>query len=327
MLRETSLRVEVPGTELRYQLDFPPLAPARNHAVDENDLRTAFSSTASDIFGAGRISVSADGSWFVPAAVLKEWRRNFFAWAEQNIPRDWRKRKMQSAAARFRSDTAALCAMVPKTDFPDCTAAGPDEKPSGAVARELDFAGPDDEIILPPIVPEGQLETVRRKIGSLIASGAKVFRLTSFFQFALFPAETRERLVLKTMFPFPVCNSQAVLVCREFGASGVQAWIELGREDHAALRAHSVLPLEAYVSGRPCIFMTRAVLPQRPARFRDICGNGFELEEQRSGLTALYPEETLKIPLPDGYSGFYDHRKIGSGEGKETEFNFTRGWA
>ena len=200
-------------------------------------------------------------------------------------------------------------------------------KPSGAVARELDQAGPDDEIILPPIVPEGQLENLRRKIGSLIARGARVFRLTSFFQFALFPAETRERLVLKTMFPFPVCNSQTVEVCREFGASGVQAWIELGHDDFAALRSHSVLPLEAYVSGRPCIFMTRAVLPQRPARIRDICGNGFELEEQRSGLTVLYPEETLNIPLPEGYSGFYDHRKSWGEEGKETEFNFTRGWA
>ncbi|MBO4646991.1 MAG: U32 family peptidase [Lentisphaeria bacterium] len=326
-LRETSLSVGVTGSDLRYELDFPALAAARNHAVDENDLRTAFASTASDIFGAGRISVSVDGSWFVPAAVLKEWRRSFFTWAEQNVPRDLRKRKMLAAAARFRSDRAALCGTVPSSDFSDCTAAGPAEKPSGAVARELDQAGPDDEIILPPIVPEGQLENLRRKIGSLIARGARVFRLTSFFQFALFPAETRERLVLKTMFPFPVCNSQTVEVCREFGASGVQAWIELGHDDFAALRSHSVLPLEAYVSGRPCIFMTRAVLPQRPARIRDICGNGFELEEQRSGLTVLYPEETLNIPLPEGYSGFYDHRKSWGEEGKETEFNFTRGWA
>ncbi|MBO4631694.1 MAG: hypothetical protein J5858_07200, partial [Lentisphaeria bacterium] len=132
--------------------------------------------------------------------------------------------------------------------------------------------------------------------------------------------------ILKTMFPYPVCNSQDILVCRECGVAGAQAWIELGRRDYDDLMKSSVLPLEAYEYGRPFIFMTRAVLPGGFRKIRDIRGNRFELE-RKNELTNVYPEEVVGIPLPEGYSGFQDLRKCRAEEENRTDFNFTREWA
>ena len=208
--------------------------------------------------------------------------------------------------------------------LPDCTATRGPVRPAGIRACELAVADPSDEIILPPFVPEGQLGELRRSIAGLVARGAKVFRLTSFFQFALFPE--LDRVTLKTMYPFPVSNSQNVLVCRESGASAVQAWIELGLADYRDLLDHSALPLEVYAAGRPCIFLTRAAVPDRGETVCDIRGNRFELE-RRNGLCGLYPSQTLSLPVPEGYSAFCDERKEADPAGGTTDFNYTRGWA
>ena len=175
-------------------------------------------------------------------------------------------------------------------------------------------------------MPESGLEALKQKITGLLERGARVFRITSFFQFALFPEAVRHQVTLKTMFPFPAANSQCVRVCRECGAAGVQAWIELGQADYPDLLAHSVLPLEAYVYGRPCIFMTRAALKPGSGRIRDARGNGFELEKH-GAFTELYPDETLRIELPEEYSAFRDLRNDAGAAERFSDFNYSRGWS
>ena len=222
VLREKSLEVRIDDWELPYEAQFPALAPARAHAVSPEDLTKAFAVAGSEHFEAGKRTASVAGEWFLPAGVLKNLRRTFWLWAEQHVPVDLYRRKAGDALRRFRTEREVLSSAVPPEKFPDCIAVGKAGRAAGITAREIDWAGPSDEVILPPFVPESQLPGLKRKIARLLEQGARIFRITSFFQFALFPEGRRAGIVLKTMFPFPVCNSQDVLVCRECGAAGLR---------------------------------------------------------------------------------------------------------
>ena len=324
-LREKSLTVNIAGFDRCYQCEFTPLDPARTHAVSAVDLAKVFSSAGSETFSGGEIAATVSGEWFLPLARLKELRRQFWDWAEQQVPHDLNQRRIRDVLLRFQQDRTMAEKSVQSEKFPDCTAVGKKGSAPGILAREIDCALPSEEVILPPFVPESRLERLKCKVDSLLESGARVFRITSFFQFALFPEAVRKQIVLKTMFPFPVCNSQDVLACREAGAAGVQAWIELGRRDCEDLRRYAALPLEVYAYGRPCIFMTRAILPCADGKIRDVRRNSFELKKL-GDLIGLYPEETLNIPVPEGYSVFRDLRQTGEGAEKLTDFNFSREW-
>lgn len=325
-LDRNSIRVTLPGFAGEYHDDFPELAPARNHAICADDLKKAFYASGSAVFGAGTVQAEVRGEWFLPAGQLKELRRAFWTWAEKEVPDDLNERRIRQSLRAFLNELNAQ--LPPPEVFSDCTAVGKGVKiPAGCrAAREIDIAGTADEIILPPFVPEAELDALKKKIAALLEQGAEVFRITSFFQFALFPEKARRKLKLRTMYPFPVGNSQCVRVCRECGAEAVQAWIELGQGDYSGLRAHSVLPLEAYVYGRPCIFMTRAGLRTPEGPFRDVRGNGFELVKF-PGMTEVYPEETLDIIPPEGFSAFRDLRHAADPPSAVTEFNYRRGWA
>ena len=323
-LERDSLQVNIPRFEVGYRCDFPELAPARSHAVSADDLEKVFAASGSEVFAAGEIHASVNGEWFLPAGQLKELRRAFWSWAEQHVPQNFTAQKIRRELQRFLHDLN-VPGLAGKP-FADCSAVDSSGSAPGCIAREIDSAGPADEIILPPLVPEDGLDALRRKIAGLLERGAKVFRITSFFQFALFPEPVRDKITLKTMFPFPVCNSQCIRVCRECGAAGVQAWIELGQGDYPDLLAHSVLPLEAYVFGRPCIFMTRAGLKPGSGRIRDARGNGFELQKH-GDFTELYPDETLRIECPAGYSAFRDLRNEAGTSGRFSDFNYSRGWS
>ena len=324
-LERGSLSVQPTGFAGKYAVRFPELTPAREHAVSEKVLQKAFSA-GSEVFAAGRIAASVEGKWFLPAGQLKELRRSFWAWAEANIPHDFQQKRILDILLRFRRDHRPSGQGSHPEIFPDCTALGCGQSAAGIIAREIELAKPGDEVILPPLVPEGELPLLKQRIRHLLEQGAKVFRITSFFQFALFPDAAARGIQLKTMFPFPVCNSQIVLVCRECGASGVQGWIELSKDDYADLLRSSVLPLEAYVYGRPAIFITRAGIPASEGRIKDIRGNRFDLEK-RASLTLLYPAETFEIPVPSGCSAFRDLRRVPAPSGERSEFNFSRGWA
>ena len=325
-LDRSSLSVRIGGLPQEYSTCFPALSPAHSHPVSAAELRNAFASAASEIFSADKIEASVSGEWFLPAGELKELRRTFWKWAEAQVPRDLHRQAILNAMRRFRDDRRKLAGSARGENFPDCTAVNADDPAQGTAAREIDFANPSDEVILPPFVPEGELSGLKRKIDSLLERGASVFRITSFFQFALFSPEQRSRITLKTMFPFPVCNSQDILVCMEFGASGAQAWIELADGDYENLLRCSVLPLEAYVFGRPEILMTRAHIPAPAGKIRDVRNNGFELKK-KDRLCTLYPAETIRIPAPPGFSIFRDCRNTGPNPESTASFNFFRDWA
>jgi len=302
----------------------PMLQPAQKRPLSAEDLRAEFASAASEVFEAGRIEAAVEGDWFLPASELKKLRRTFWSQAEKEIPPEAPRAKILAALSRFREEYAAgkpgQGALLP-----DCVALGKDGKRSGCIARELDhIRDVSDEVILPPFVPETELTSLRKKIEARLAAGSRMFRITSLFQLAFF--KNKPGVTLKTSFPMTVCNSAAVQLCRELGIAGVQAWIEMGRLDWIALREKSVLPLELYVYGRPCVFTTRAALLPWHG-ISDQRDHAFTLEKE-GGLTHLYPSGVLKVEeLPPGFSRFTDLCHASENETDVCRFNELRGWA
>ncbi len=324
-LNGTRLAVRVLNVEKPFEWEVrPPLQPAQKRPLSAENLRAEFASAASDIFEAGHIEAEVEGDWFLPASELKKLRRDFWSRAEAEIPPEAARAKVLAALSRFRKEYAGLRPWEGAA-LPDCIALGKDGIRSCCVARELDeVRDASDEVILPPFVPETELAALREKIEVRLASGSRVFRITSLFQLAFFRGKSG--VTLKTSFPLPVCNSSAVQLCRELGIAGAQAWIEMGRLDWIALREKTVLPLELYAYGRPCVFTTRASLLgwQGISDQRD---HAFHLEKEDS-LTHLYPDGVLKIEeIPPGFSRFTDLRHASENETELSRFNELRGWA
>ena len=180
---------------------------------------------------------------------------------------------------------------------------------------------PSEEVILPSFVPESGLDSLRASIRERILQGSRVFRITSLFQFALLK---ESGVTLRTTFPFPAANSFAVLECRRLGASGVQAWIELGAGDLRDLSRHAALPLELYAYGRPPLFATRAFL-HAAGGIADVRDNRFTLRKN-GVLTVILPERPMRIEEEiASYSHFIDLRHARADETETSEFNFRRG--
>ena len=300
-LNGTVLKVEAASQVYTKPLS---LQSAQKRPLDAETVRKEFSSSASEIYDAGLIHAEVEGEWFMPSSVLKELRREFYAWAETHLDKEYRKGQILAALRKFRDE------YTPSVKIP---------------AVMADYTAPGSEYILEPFVPEGKLDSLREKINVLIRQGVRVFRLTHLFQFALFPEEVRKQVLLKTQNPLPVCNSRSVLACMQAGASGCQLSVELGENDCENVLEYASLPLEYYAYGRPGIFTTRAQLPYWK-RFSDIKENYFRMEREGE-LTVLYPDEVLQRETPQGFSSFTDLRHAGEQEEKSTVFNADREWA
>ena len=309
--RLLDLKIFLTGTQLKVEaasqvyLKTLSLQPAQKRPLEAETLKKEFSSSASGIYETGTVHAEVQGEWFLPGSVLKDLRREFFAWAETHLNKEYRKEQILAALRKFRDEYNVLHA--------------------SPAERMGDYTAPGKEYILEPFVPEGKLESLREKVALLIRQGVNVFRLTHLFHFALFPEEMRRNVILKTMVPLPVCNSYSVLACRQAGAAACQAFVELGQGDCEDMLSHSVLPLEYYTYGRPGIFSTRAVLPYWK-RFSDVKGNFFRMEKE-GALTVLYPDEVLLRETPAGFSSFTDLRHARAGEENISVFNADREWA
>lgn len=287
-------------------------------------LREEFSASASECFLLDDCHVSIAGNPFVPAGELKKIRRAFWQWADASIAQEnavWKGKAALEKFSCFRRSRRPGNAPL----FPDCAALGKNMRgiPGAAAARDLaDVQSPDEEVILPFFVPESGLDALRAEVRERIRQGSRVFRVTSLFQFALLKEPD---LTIKTSFPLPVANSMALLACRRLGASGAQAWVELGDDDLRDLCAHAELPVECYAFGRPSLFATRALLPGLRGGIADIRDNRFFLRE-KGILTMILPDRPLKIePDKTLCSRFLDLRNARMDEPETVEFNFRRG--
>ncbi len=309
--------------KLLWQMELHLEEAAKNPLRKESVIKE-FSAAASSRFTLGEAEISIAENPFVPASELKKIRRAFWQWAEANITEEmpaWRRKESLRIFTQFHCN-------LKQTDlkpFQDCTALpkGKKNNTGTATARAWnEVLSPEDEVILPYFTTENELGALKSEIDGLIRRGCRIFRVTSLFHFELLKDKG---VTLRTCFPLPLTNSLAVRECRKLGASGAQAWIELGKEDLTELRKHSVLPLELYAYGRPGLFSTRASIRKKEQEISDIRNNRFFL--RRNGkLTCIFPDRPMKLEWDaPGFSRFTDLRNAVPDEKETSGFNFSRG--
>ena len=307
------------------------LSQAEKHPVDSARILSAFAeSDSADFALASSSSVDIDGSYFFPAAELKQIRRDFWKAFHAAVKPETVFSNRGCALDKFRTDYMAIRPLPDNGEFLRETVA---MKPNGAEPADRHAVRADNifdlnklsqEAILPEFCPEAKLPSLKKAVTSAIASGIRRFRITSLYGFALF--DDTSELFLCASAPLPVCNSAAVMELADFGCSRIMAHIEMSKDDILALRNKSVLEVECFRLGRPSLLTTRAKIPFA-GEFSDARGNRFELRfEKSSGLSRIFPVKVVSIPRLPGIYDFYDLRNANWKNSDTETFNLESQW-
>lgn len=306
----------------RYPLE---ISEARQHPLAPETLEQEFTSTRSERLIAGRIVATISGNLFLPAASLKEARRAFWEWLDQQ-PGLEALQPGHQGLTRFNTLMNTLA--FPKPGRITVTVQAPPgaSSPVKATFTAKPIAEADHgtwEVILPDFCSELDLPAVREKVRRLLSEGIKRFRVTSVYGFTLL-REARDVTII-TSFPLPACNSLAVRELLDRGASRVQAWIELDSTAMNALLARARSVIEIYTFGRPPILTTRAI-PAMLGPMTDGRGLKFEVVKGEKGITRLYSHVAFEIPAPEDVSTFMDCSRAKPGDAKTSTFNYQQEW-
>lgn len=309
-----------------------PLNPAEKHPVDPQKITDAFSESDSVYFALSEKStVSINGNWFLPAAELKQIRRNFWQKFHDSVNPAQVIDSRICALDKFRTDYLALKPLEVSNEYLRETVA---MKPNGAEPADrrairadgiFDLNKLSQEAILPEFCPEDKLPSLKKAVKNAINSGIKRFRITSLYGFALF--HDHPDLFLIASAPLPVCNSAAVQELSALGCSRVMAHIEMSRQDILDLRNKSILETECFRLGRPSLLTTRAKIPFA-GEFSDARSNRFELRfDRNSTLSRIFPVKVISIPRLPGIYDFYDLRNANWNNNETETFNFDNQWS
>jgi putative protease len=322
----SGLAADLCGRMFRKPLE---LAPAASHPVTPESLAGAFDGEGSPDFVFSPVRAEVDGSFFLPASVLKSIRRELTAFAE-GIPPQERPDPAADSLKRLLADyerihlvperksgtTAveppASCVILPRGVRPPSSGM--------AVIRELaDDPSPHEELLLPFYIPQKALPDVAAALDRFVQKGGKTVRVTSIQHFALL--KKHPGLTIRTSFPLPCCNSFAARELGRLGASSVQAWVELERAELEAFTRKSPVPAEQFIFGRPVLLSTRAAI-QVNGDMQDARGNTFRVSHHGI-LTQITADKVMELPRVRGFAAYLtDLRDARADEPGEALFNF-----
>ncbi|MBE6358418.1 MAG: U32 family peptidase [Lentisphaerae bacterium] len=310
------------------------LKTAEKHPVDEAKLLAAFAESDSKIFALARSShAEISGSWFLPAAELKQLRREFWKKFHETIKPEQVFDNRVCALDKFRTDYLAITPLPQSGDYLRETVA---MKPNGAEPADrrairadniFDLNKLSQEAILPEFCPEAKLPALKKAIRSAYDSGIRRFRITALYGLELCnDIKNNPEVFLIASAPLPVCNSAAVQELARLGCQRVMAHIEMSLNDITALREKSILEVECFRLGRPSLLTTRAKIPFA-GEFSDARNNRFELRfEKTTGLSRIFPVKVVSIPRIPGVYDFYDLRNANWKNVDSETFNFNSEW-
>lgn len=322
--------LNAPCPEFNAVLD---LAPAEKHPLDSDKLLAVFAETDSpdialDIHSRAEIT----GNWFVPAAELKQLRRNFYTHLHANITPAQIIDSRISPLDKFRQDYLAMPSLPVSEERLRETVAmkpnGAEPANRGAIRADniFDINKLTDEAVLPEFCPENKLPALKKAVDNALSAGIKRFRITSLYALDFFRSHNDADLVLSVSAPLPVANSLAAAELQSFGIQKVMAHIEMNKQDILDLRQKSPVAVECFRLGRPSLLTGRAKIPFT-GEFADARGNKFELRYDRlSGLSRIFPVKVMSIPHLPGIYDFYDLRNANWKNSDTETFNFEQEW-
>jgi putative protease len=321
-VRRDKLTVKAANTPLPAWEKEWELTPAERHPLNAETLQGVFREADSVVFGAGEIEAVINGQFFVPAGVLKNVRREFWAYIKENLQPD--QVSAGDTCKRFIDDYRN--AVIPaKQSYPETVATvtkgdAPGSRDAVRAIGVYDVNKFTTEAILPEFCPENRLHSLAGAIAAAYERGVRRFRTPALYGLELLRGY--KGIQITAGGNLPVANSMAVTELQRLGVDKVLGHIELEAASLKALAAHSPLPVELYRLGRPVLLITRAKIPVN-GEFRDSRGNEFIAEyDRRDGLTRVLPKKAVSVPrLPD-LIDFYDLTRAGWRNGETSEFNF-----
>ncbi|WP_319478339.1 U32 family peptidase [Marispirochaeta aestuarii] len=300
---------------------------ALRHPLDREKVEEEFRRSRNPGIGAALCRVFVEGNPFVPAARLKQLRRDFWSWFERDLSPepegDGPSAYIQRSSGKTGSFTEQELLPVIMKQGGKAAETGV----QGAVfAQPINGAPwfPEHEYVLPGFCSEEDLDMLKQQLGSALEAGCRRFRISSLYQLSLLEKLTSESLLLTAAYPLPVANALAAEELYQRGVRRIQAWLELERPAIEALRDASPAAVELYRYGRPPLLITRARIPVS-GPISDSRGGQFRVSEaNEAGLTVLYPAQAMEVPAVPGTADCFDYLNAEPGESSTTSFNFDR---
>ncbi len=300
------------------------LAEAQKHPLGAEKIKSEFAAASSEILASGEIDASVDGNYFIPLSVLKDVRREFWKWAEENLSGNDSSDDLMPSLEKFFRFYETLKSEGLLERVTTIAVDMPDLETGKNLIRCVSLGGDGDENMLPHFCPEEKLTELRNKINEAYGKGIRRFRITSVYQIGLLKDLNDIKLV--SSYPLPVCNSLAVCELRRLGFVKVQAWAELEQTEIESLIERSSMPVEVYRYGRLPLMMTRAEIPV-DGEIRDTRTNKFFVRKDPfTGLDYLYADVVLSVPELANSANFFDYTNAEPDEPKSSYFNFKSVW-
>ena len=317
-----SVRLPDFPTAASWQLHLDTM-PAKSRPLQPETVQEEFRTRSSTRLEAGEMTITVAPELFIPAGELKRARQEFWRWADRQLGEFELNSSGAAGLAGFAADYAAATPPAAPELTPACCGARSPAPGLKVVLPDQWTGAADEEILLPYFGVEDRLPELRRQLSALYRRGARRFRVTSLFHFALL--RELPEVQLTSSHPLPAANSQAAALLGEWGCRRVQAWLEIGGEDLEAMRRKAPVTLEYYRYGRPPLLITRAEIPvggwigdSRRQRFEVI---------KEDGLTLLLPPGPMAWPELPGVASFADYRHVLPDDRPVGDFNYSGRWA
>lgn len=259
-----SWSAEISGIPDKWE-QFTDFAPAEKQPLSPEKVQTTFAEALPDGFQVNRIKVNIDGSFFVPAAMLKNLRRScweFFA------------------------------PVLKQTDFyPEHPAKMENffQAVHSPHAQPAPLQIPEKIFFIPPFIPETELSAWQKKITAAHADGQRWFAATGWHAFELL--KDLKDIRVHVLYPFHISNSFAVKLAAELGADTASITPECEKEAAERLRLTTILPIVANDAPIP-LLVSRLPLAKGIWRFDDT--RVFKIEN-RDGISYLYAHKPLEV--------------------------------
>jgi len=308
---------------------------AQKRACSVEDFEAGFKATGDSSFKLGHIKVKFESALFIPNSVLKQYRKQFWAWLEDEIDvgdlrighpgllqfyTDYKREELEGERELeelnvYRSDYERgldVYMAKPESHLPN--------KQIEVCRSIFSYDKKTKEVALPLFCPEGRIKALTGHIERAYEKGIRNFRVTSFYQFELLKNYADINVMVSS--PLPVCNSLAATLFQELGALKVQPWVEMDQRSIDLMVERSPITVEIYRYGRIPLLITRAQVAIS-GKIKDNRGNQFHVVYDKfSKLTYVYSNEVLIIPKVNNTDNFYDLTNASWGSKETSSFNF-----
>ncbi|MBR7131842.1 MAG: DUF3656 domain-containing protein, partial [Lentisphaeria bacterium] len=217
---------EIPGiTEIWKK--HTSFAPAEKQPFSPEKAAAVFAEALPPGFAPGKISADVDGSFFVPAAVLKTLRRECWEFFSPHLE---------------KLDFFPEHPVMMEKFYAETHAALPHPAPIEKAEKSFD---------LPPFIPETGLDKWRTAIRAAYADGTRDFTVNSWHAFELL--RDLQNIRIHVRYPFHISNSFAVKLAAELGAVSAVAAPECDEDNYSILKQNSVLSLDKENAPQPLL--------------------------------------------------------------------------